>query len=253
MKNVSAHLELTENVKPKFFRPRPMPFALKDRIEQELDSLESANIITKVNFSNWAAPIVVVPKKDGKLRLCGDYKVTLNPSLEIDKYPLPKPDDLFATLSGGKVFSKIDLSQAYQQMQLDDCSKELVTVNTHCGLYRYNRLPFGVASAPALFQRAMDTVLQGIPNVICYIDDIPVSGKDHSHHLKNLEEVLKGLLEEGITVKCSKCTFLSSQVEYLGHIIDSKGLHSSNRKLEAILKAQKCTTVTFPTRVSELL
>ena len=237
MKNFSAHLELTENVKPKFFRPRPVPFALKDRIEQELDSLESANIITKVNFSNWAAPIVVVPKKDGKLRLCGDYKVTLNPSLEIDKYPLPKPEDLFATLSGGKVFSKIDLSQAYQQMQLDDCSKELVTVNTHRGLYRYNRLPFGVASAPALFQRAMDTVLQGIPNVICYIDDILVSGKDHSHHLKNLEEVLKRLSEEGITVKRSKCTFLSSQVEYLGHIIDSKGLHSSNKKLEAILKA----------------
>ena len=121
-------------------------------------------------------------------------------------------------------------------MQLDDCSKELVTVNTHHGLYRYNRLPFGVASAPALFQRAMDTVLQGIPNVICYIDDILVSGKDHSHHLKNLEEVLKRLLEEGITVKRSKCTFLSSQVEYLGHIIDSKELHSSNRKLEAILK-----------------
>ena len=211
MKNFSAHLEMTENAKPKFFRPRPVPFALKDRIEQELDSLESANIITKVNFSNWAAPIVVVPKKDGKLRLCGDYKVTLNPSLEIDKYPLPKPEDLFANLSGGKVFSKIDLSQAYQQMQLDDCSKELVTVNTHRGLYRYNRLPFGVASAPALFQHAMDTVLQGIPNVICYIDDILVSGKDQSHHLKNLEEVLKRLLEEGITVKRSKCTFLSSQ------------------------------------------
>ena len=82
----------------------------------------------------------------------------------------------------------------------------------------------------------MDTVLQGIPNVICYIDDILVSEKDHSHHLKNLEEVLKRLLE-GITVKRSKYTFLSSQVEYLGHIIDSKGLHSSNRKLEAILKA----------------
>ena len=72
MKSFSAHLELTENVKPKFFRPRPVPFALKDRIEKELDSLESSNIITKVNFSNWAAPIVVVPKKDGKLRLCGD-------------------------------------------------------------------------------------------------------------------------------------------------------------------------------------
>ena len=177
MVNFKATLNLKSTAKPKFFRPRSVPFALRDSIEAELARLEEAKIISKVTHSDWAAPIVAVPKKDGKLRLCGDYKVTINPVLEVDQYPLPRPDDLFATLSGGKIFSKIDLSQAYQQMPLDMKSRNLVTINTHRGLFRYNHLPFEVASAPAVFQRAMDTILQGIPNVICYIDDILVSGR----------------------------------------------------------------------------
>ena len=178
MNNFTAKLRLKTDAQPKFFRPRPVPFSLKNKIEEELQRLEAAGIISKVSHSQWAAPIVAVPKKDGKLRLCGDYKVTLNPSLQVEQYPLPKPEDLFATLSGGKVFSKIDHSQAYQQMLLDESCKELVTINTHRGLYRYNRLPFGIASAPALFQRAMDTILEGTQGVICYMDDILVTGKD---------------------------------------------------------------------------
>ena len=101
-------------------------------------------------------PIVPVPKKDGTVRVCGDYKVTVNPSLDVDQYPLPKPEDLFATLANGKSFSKLDLSQAYQQMVLEEeKSAECLTVNTHLGLYQLTRLPFGVASAPAMFQRAI--------------------------------------------------------------------------------------------------
>ena len=151
--------------------------------------MEAENIIFKVNHSQWAAPIVAVPKKDGKLRICGDYRVTINPVMNIDQHPLPKPDDLFATLAGGKIFSKIDLTHAYQQMPLDEDSQKLVTINTHRGLYQYHRLTFGVASAPALFQKAMDTILQGIPHVICYIDDILVSGGSYTQHLQSLEEV----------------------------------------------------------------
>ena len=110
MNNFAAKLRLKKDAQPKFFRPRPVPFSLKSKIEDELQRLEAAGIISKVSHSEWAAPIVAVPKKDGRLRLCGDYKVTLNPSLQVEQYPLPKPEDLFATLSGGKVFSKIDLS-----------------------------------------------------------------------------------------------------------------------------------------------
>ena len=100
-------------------------------------------------------------------------------------------------------------------MPLDEHSKRLVMINTHRGLYMYNRLPFGVASVPALFQRAMDTILQGIHHVICYIDDILVSERNLEEHLQSLKEVLKRLSKERITIKCSKCTFLATQVEYL--------------------------------------
>ena len=127
------------------------------------------------------------------MRICGDYKVTINGALDVDQHPLPRPEDLFATVANGRVFSKLDLSQAYQQMLLASGSKEYLTINTHLGLYQYTRLPFGVASAPALFQRAMDIILQGISGVICYIDDILISGESDEQHLDRLDEVLKRL------------------------------------------------------------
>lgn len=138
-------MDLKSTAKPKFFRPGAVLFALRDNIEAELTRLEEAKIITKVSYSDWAAPIV---EKDGKLRLCDDYKVTINPVLKVDQYPLPNP---FATLSGRKIFSKIDLSQAYQQMPLDMKSRNLVTINTHRGLFCYNQLPFGVALLQLFF------------------------------------------------------------------------------------------------------
>ena len=99
-------------------------------------------------------------KGDGYFRICGDYKITINEALEIDQHPLPKPDELFAALTGGHKFTVLDLSQAYQQLKLHEDSKKYVTINTHQGLYCYTRLPFGVASAPAIFQRTMDSILQ---------------------------------------------------------------------------------------------
>ena len=217
---------------------------MKDVIEKELDSLQSAGVIEPVVYSEWAAPIVPVPKKNGRMRICGDYKVTLNPCLEVDQYPLPKPKELFATILGGERFTKLDLSQAYQQMVLNDDSKDLVTINTHCRLYRYTRLPFGIASAPALFQRTMDIILQGIPHTICYIDDILVTGENNQEHLNNLEEVLRRLMHHGITLKKEKCNFMSESVEYLGHVIDSQGLHVKQDKVDAIVNAPKPRNVT---------
>ena len=107
-----------------------------------------------------------VIKKDGNFGICGDYKVTVNPALEVNQYPLPKPEDILATLARGTAFSIIDLSQAYQQLLLENDFQQYLTVNTHQGLYGYKRLTFGVVSAPAIFQRVMDSILQGIPNVV---------------------------------------------------------------------------------------
>ena len=213
-------------------------------MEQELYRLEREGVLKRVNHSQWAAPIVTVPKKDGTVRICGDYKVTVNPVLDVDQYPLPRPEDLFATLAGGKFFSTLDLSHAYNQVVLDDGSLKYLTINTHRGLYQYTRLPFGVASAPSVFQKMMDTILQGMDGVICYLDDILVSGRTEEEHLTNLRKVLERLQEHGIRAKRAKCTFLKTSVQYLGHVIGADGLHATDTKIEAIVNAPSPKNVT---------
>ena len=242
----TAKSHIRSDVPPKFCRARSVPFAIKSAIETELERLESSGILKKVDHSEWAAPIVAVPKKDGKLRICGDYKVTVNQALDVDQYPLPKPENLFVTLAGGNKFTKLDLSQAYQQLPLEEESRKYVTINTHKGLYQYTRLPFGIASAPAMFQKMMDTVLQGIPNVICYIDDILVTGADDEAHLRTLSLVLEKLQKHGIRMKKTKCCFMADSVEYLGHQIDAQGLHPTTDKVDAVVQAP------IPKNVQEL-
>ena len=105
-----------------------MPSALMEKVEQELQRLQEERIIYKVSQSEWAARVVSVPKKDGTLRVCGDYKMTVSQCVDVDQYPLPSSEDLFATLSGGKIFSKIDLSHAYQQVELDENSQKYLTI-----------------------------------------------------------------------------------------------------------------------------
>ena len=124
--------------------------------------------------SDWASPIVCVPMKDGSIRICEDFKVSINRVLLDNPYPLPDTEDVFATLGGGTVFSKIDLSNAYQQLKFTADSQNYLTVNTHKGLYAYRRLTYGIAFAPAVFQSTMDQILQRIDRVRCRIDDIRV-------------------------------------------------------------------------------
>lgn len=190
LKGYKATLEVKPNSTPKFYKPRSVPYALRMSIEHELDRLEEMGVVEKVNRSEWATPIVPVPKSDGSsIRLCGDFKVTVNPSLLVDQYPLRKPEDMFALLSTGEKFTKLDLSQAYQQVPLEEESKQLVTVTTHKGLYRYTRLPFGIASAPAIFQHLMEKILQNLRGVTCYLDDILVTGHNDEEHLTNWRDM----------------------------------------------------------------
>ena len=197
-----------------------------------------------MTHSDCAAPIVAVPKANGRLRtMCGD-KVTINPVLAVDQYPLPRPEELFATLAGGKKFSKIDLSQAYTQILLDDTSAGYVTINTHKGLYKYNRLPYGVASAPAIFQKFIETVLRGVLNCVYYIDDILVTGKNDQEHLASLRDVFQRLIDKGIKANKNKSTFMQSSVEYLGHVIDANGVHAAQSKITAIQEAPVPTNLT---------
>lgn len=245
LKDVKATISVKPNATPKFHKCRPLPFAMKARVEEELERLEKENIISPVKHSEWAAPVVPVVKRDGTIRLCGDYKVTVNQATNTDIYPLPRIEEVLATLSGGKLFSKIDLASAYQQVLLDEDSKKYTTINTHKGLFVYNRLCFGINSAVSIFQRIMENLMKEL-NVVVYLDDLLVMGRDESEHLKNLDRVLRCLQENGLRVKKSKCEFGRTQIEYLGHVLDEKGVYPSEDKVRAIQDAPT------PTNVKEL-
>ena len=244
LKDYKVKFYLEEQAKPQFLKARPLPLALREKVAEELDRLQTEGIIVPTRFSKWAAPIVPVVKGDGSIRICGDFKRTINKAAKTEIYPLPRIEELFACLSGGQTFTTLDLSHAYLQLELEEESQELVTINTPKGLYKYTRLPFGVASAPAIFQRTMESVLQGLPMVCVYIDDIIVSGKTPEEHLYNLNEVLQRLESAGLHLKQEKCSFCLPEVDYLGHTISAKGLKPSLAKVRAITEVSQPTNVT---------
>ncbi|XP_047533388.1 uncharacterized protein K02A2.6-like [Vanessa atalanta] len=240
----TVELRLKPDSKPIFHKARPVPYALRLKIDKELDHLVNLGVLKPVEHSEYASPIVPVLKKDGKLRLCADYSVTINKQLIIDQYPLPTIKDLFAKLNGGVQFSKIDLSMAYNQFILNEPSQALTCINTHRGLFKYTRLVFGLSSAPAIFQRAMECLLAGLEGVVFLLDDVLCTGRDAEQHKQRLTAVLQRLEDAGLTIQASKCEFFKHELCYLGHIIDKNGVRKSPDKVKAILEVSKPENVT---------
>ncbi|XP_070382840.1 uncharacterized protein [Dermacentor albipictus] len=245
IKGPPASLLLKGDAVPKFCKARPIPYALRDKVSQELDRLVSLGVISPVKHSNWATPIVPVLKKDGSVRICGDFKATLNPACATEQYPLPVIQDIFASLGGGQLFSTLDLRDAYNQVLLDEDSRKLCVINTHKGLFCYNRLPFGISSAPAIFQRKLDTILSGLPGVQAYLDDVLVAEGVEDCGAR-LQIVLERFREHGVKLRYDKCKFSQPSVAYLGHRIDRTGLHPTEKNVDAIMNAPS------PQNLSEL-
>lgn len=243
-KGPPAKIYIDKEAVPRFFKARPVPYAMRGRVEAELDRLLAQEIIEPVKHAEWAAPVVPVLKPDETVRLCGDYKLTVNQISKLEQYPIPRIEDLFATLAGGQKFTKLDLSHAYHQIPLDEEAKRYVTINTHKGLFTYKVLPFGVSSSPAIFQRIMEGLLQGIPQVAIFLDDILLTGKDDQDHLRTLAMVLERLEEAGLRLKREKCLFMNEEVMFLGHKVDATGLHPVHEKVQAIQEAPTPSNVT---------
>ena len=193
-------------------------------------------ILIPIDYSNWATPLVPVLRANGKLRICGDYKTTLNKYLKDVKYPLPRIEEIFAHLKG-EIFTKLDFSNAYNQLVLDDDSQLLCAWNTHIGMFKVTRLPFGVKPAAAIFQRSIENLLRSIPNVINYLDDIIITGTDITSHIRTIELVLEKLEKVGLRLNSEKCEFFKKEISYLGFTIDKNGLRKNKERTSSILNA----------------
>ena len=187
--------------------------------------------------------MVVVPKRSGAVRICVDLK-PLNQSILREVHPIPKVDDTLAQLSSATVFSKLDANSGFWQIPLAPESRPLTTFLTPFGRYCFNKLPFGITSAPELFQRRMNQILEGLEGVLCLMDDMLIYGSDPTQHNTRLMAVLKRLQAAGVTLNSEKCEFAKSRVKFLGHLIDQEGIRADSEKVSAILQMEAPSNTT---------
>lgn len=227
-------------IEAKFHKARPVSYALQSKVERTLLKMEKDGVIERVTSAVSAAPIVVVGKKESdEVRVCGDFSVTYNACANVETYPMPQIEDMHSALRGCTVFSVLDMKQAYHQIPIAKESQPYLTINTHIGLFAFKRLPNGIHSGPAIFQRIMDKLLSDIPKAVSRLDDILFAGTDQEDHLHTLSLVLDRLLKAGFRLNKAKCKFLQPSVVYLGHKIDGEGLHPTEDKLTAIRDAPR--------------
>ena len=209
-----------------------------EKVDKELDGLQEEGIISPITNSSWTDAVVPVVKPNGIVHLCGDYKLTVNKVARIDAYLILTLDDLFNGLPSGIVFSKLDASQAYPQLCLDEESEKYTVINTHYGLFKYNTLSFGIYSTLGIFQRALENLLKDIPRVLCYLDDILITGATETEYKECLRKVLAMLQSAGLWLSIEKCSISVPHLSYLGFLIDEEGIHSTQEKVRVRVTRQ---------------
>jgi len=233
-------LELKPNAHPVYHRARPVPFALKTRIDEAIQLNVDRGIWVPMQYAgDWATPIVPVERKHAEpLRLCGDYKSTVNPALPSDSYQTSTTDAIIVDLgSGNSYFAEVDLTAAYTQLPVDDDVSRILAVNTHRGLFRVTTLPFGIKLASAIFQRVVDGVIGGLPGTLAYQDNIFVAAPTCPILRSRLYKVLKALGDAGLCVNTEKCTWETESLEVLGFLLDKNGVRPVPSRVQAIKEA----------------
>ncbi len=232
----------------KIVRKRPYRTALAKRavVEQEIEKMLKMNII-RPSHSSWSSPITLVPKKDGTIRFCVDYRA-LNEITIKDRYPLPLIQDIFDTLNGSAIYSTLDLRSGYWQLPMAANSIEKTAFVCHCGQFEFLRMPFGLTNAPAVFQRVMTSVLSQFIGkfAMVYLDDVIIFSKTEEEHISHLRQVFDAFEKAGLTLKESKCHFGKSSLDLLGFVVSKDGVAAQPSKTSAI------SELSSPMDVSEL-
>lgn len=213
---------------------RKIPLALKNSVKKKLDEMVTEKIIIPVTEpTDWVHPIVIAPKPNGDIRICMDPR-KLNMYIKRENFHIPTTDCLFSELSGAKYFTLLDASQAFLQIPLDNESSKLCTIATSWGRFRYLRLPYGISSAPEIFQKFIYDTLSGVHGVIAYFDDILIFGRTIEEHNLNLDVVLSKISKSGLTLNLLKSKICVPKVKFLGHIISGSGIAADEKKTQAI-------------------
>ncbi len=215
-------------------QPYRTPVARRQKVSEMIDAMEKQGVI-QPTVCPWASPVVLVPKKDGSLRFCVDYR-RLNSVTRKDVYPLPQIDDILDALGEAKYFSTLDLIAGHWQVELDEDSRTKSAFTTFKGLYEFTRMPFGLCNAPATFQRIMQRILAGLEWKSCfvYLDDVLVASRTFDEHLQHLRDVFLRLREAHLRLKPKKCGLLRQKVPFLGHVISGDGIQPDPAKTEKV-------------------
>ena len=238
--NVLQHdIKLTSD-DPVRFKPYPIPYAMLDTVNKEVDKMIEMDIIERSD-SPYSSPFVIVKKKDQSNRFCIDFR-GLNSITIFDAETMGNIEEMFSKLSGYQFISKIDLTKGYWQISLVDAAKPKTAFQTPRGLFQFKVLPFGLVNSGATFVRCMRKVLEGLENVDNFVDDIIVYTRSFNHHMEVLDSVFERLASANLSARPSKCYIAYSSLEVLGHIVGTDRLSPNPDKIEVIKNAHRPTT-----------
>lgn len=222
------------NTQPISHKPYRLSPIESDYLQKELEKYCKLGVISPSN-SPWAAPVILVKKKNGEYRMVIDYR-KLNAVTKKDSYPLPRIDDLLDTLGKAKVFSALDMRAGFHQVPVEENSKELTAFTTKYGVYHYNTLPMGLVNSPATFQRLIDLCFRPLINkcLVAYIDDLNIYSQNPYEHLVHLEQVFNCIKIANLKLNPEKCFFFKDHLKFLGYIVTKDGLETDPSKIEKI-------------------
>ena len=221
LKGDPYQIQLKPNLQPfALYTPRNVPIPLRQKVKDELCRMEALGVISPMEEPTpWCAGMVVVPKKSRDVRICVDFH-PLNENVLREVHPLPKVDETLASLAGATIFSKLDANCGFWQIPLSEESRSLTTFITPFRRYAFNKLPFGICSAPEHFQHRMNQILSGHEGTLCHIDDVLIFGKTQQEHDACLYSALAQIQSAGLTLNAGKCEFTKSEIKFLGHVIN---------------------------------
>nr|CAH7764203.1 unnamed protein product [Callosobruchus chinensis] len=239
MKGISIDIPIDNNVLPVIQPLRRILVPLEEKVDKQLNKLLQSDIIEPVDgHSEWISPIVPILKSDGEVRICVDMR-RANRAILRENHPLPTMNTFLPKLRKARFFSKLDVKQAFHQIEISPRSRHITTFITHKGLFRYKRLLFGISCAPEIYQKVTERMIARCEGCFNFIDDFLVFGETEEEHDARLNKLMETLKSNNVLLNVNKCTFRVIEVEFLGHILTRTGIKPSPSKVEAIKSFRK--------------